>query len=229
MHLRLLVLLAAFSLSSTVVAQEAPEATADPEAPEARRDRITELGVGPALVSWSTPPGVVDYRNLSGALALHHRNVYLLGGVFGFHWSNDVVFHDWKAMGDAYAWYFDDERPTNGSARALKFTALWPGLILIPFGGANYSSGGGLSFYFLPSFPTVYLDIGANATLFLRLSDPEMRADFAIGAHGSVGVDVTKRVGFSGRVLWGAPVIHSFIDGGARHVVTTSLNANLLF
>ena len=46
MHLRLLVLLAAFSLSSTVVAQEAPEATADPEAPEARRDRITELVAG---------------------------------------------------------------------------------------------------------------------------------------------------------------------------------------
>jgi len=206
---------------ATEPASKTPADATDEAAPEKEKaKRGSSLGVGPGLVFWSPPPTEQEYE-LSLGVALQTRKVFLLGGIVGFEWTNDVVFHDWAAMGAAYSWLFTDQ---GDGAQALKVSLLWPGIFLIPFGGANYASGIGLVVYTSPSVPAVYFDAGAQLNLYLRLSDPDFRADFAIGAYGGLGYDFLEKVGTSVRVLWGSPLIHGLADKKPRTVVTAIWN-----
>lgn len=227
MHYRLLAFL--LFVSTPAIAQEKPveqpAAATEPEEGEEKgekAERGSSLGIGPGLVFWSPPPGEADWDTSVG-VALQTRKVWLLGGIFGFEFTNDVVFHDWAAMGAAYDWFFS-ATSEDGGLNALKWSLLWPGLFLIPFGGANYGSGVGIIVYTSPRVPAAFFDIGAQANLYLRLSDPDFRADFAIGAYGGLGYDFAEKFGTSLRVMWGSPLVHSVMDGKPRTVVTTLLN-----
>lgn len=180
----------------------APSAGAPAAAPSAgegkRGQRRFMIGAGPGLVFW--PPSGVDATEgeVKPAIALRTRNTFLAaGGIIGLEWTNDIVFHDFEAMGDAYKWYFRDPEE-GGLNKGLKLGALWPGMILVPFGGANYTTGGGLLVYTSPRAPAAFFDIGANFNLFLHLSDPDFKADISIGAYGGGGYEFTKVFSVSG-------------------------------
>lgn len=202
----------------------AEPATAEPQAEKEKFTRKNTFGIGPGFAFW--PPqndDPTDVTDVSPGLALQFRRAGKIAGVFGFEWANDIVFHDWKGMGDAYNWYFGNAEDDTAAALRL---VLWPGLILIPFGGANYSTGFGLVIWTSESLPAVYFDIGANLNLWLRLSDPDFRADFGLGAFGGIGFDLFENFGANLRVLWGVPAIHTLIRQTSSGITQVVLNIN---
>jgi hypothetical protein len=234
---RTIAMLACLLLASPAQGQETspsqPERlSADEEAPtkdeEKRDQRFFTLGLGPSLVFW--PPGPDDESgDVAPSIAVETRNVFLTSGRYiGWEWTNDVVFHDFQAMGDAYDWYFR-EPEEGGLSQGVKLGLLWPGLILIPFGGANYTTGGGLIVYTSPSAPAAFFDVGAQLNLFLRLSDPDFKADFSIGAYGGGGYEINDFLSVSARLNWGTPLIHNIQNDTAGSIWTMLVTTNLAF
>ena len=208
-----------------------PTSAAQPQEPEPEKEKFqrkTTFGFGPGFVFW--PPQRDDpedsYETIP-ALGVQYRRILSLHGVFGFEFSTDITFHDWKAIGDAYGWFFD--KPSDESDedwRAVKLGAGWPLLLLVPFGGANYQLGVGAIIFTSQSLPAVYFDAGFNMALWLRLSDPDFRADFGWGLYGGAGVDIFKSLGANVRVMWGAPLIHTFVRKTSGGITTVTFNLN---
>ncbi len=191
--------------------------------------RKKTFGIGTGVVFWPPSDDVVDDKvDVAPALTLQTRAAFPLGGsVFGFEWTNDIVFHDWRAMGDAYEWYFAEAETESGDdIRPTKLLLLWPGLILIPFGAANYTTGFGLVVWTGKTVPSMYFDGGMNLNLYLRLSDPQFRADFGFGLYGGMGIDLFKNVGMNIRFLWGSPFIHTLIRKTSGGITTLMFNIN---
>lgn len=227
------------ALAPSAHAQGEPAQTPQPQPaiePEAKptslkappQMRKNTLGIGPGFVFWPPPRSEPDGTyEIAAALALQHRKAVPIAGIIGWEWTTDIVFHDWKGMGDAYKWYFAPaETEDEKDMRAIKTGLLWPGLILIPFGGANYTTGFGLVVWTSRSLPAVYFDAGINLTLWLRLSDPQFRADFGFGPYGGVGFDMLENVGANLRVMWGAPAIHTLLRQSSGGITTVTLNIN---
>lgn len=203
-----------------------PAGTTAPDVSEApgtqkpkRENNSFSLGLGPAVVAWP-PAGERESVDVAPGFSLHARTVYLAGGIIGFEWTTDVVFQDFETIGNGYKWFFskDPDEPDSSSA-ALKIAA-WPALLLIPFAGANYQTGIGAVIYTSPRVPSLYLNFGVNVALYLRISDPEFRADFGGGLYGGLGVDITKTIGVSMRTMWGLPLIHQLTGKTSNGIAT---------
>lgn len=211
---------------SADAAGTAPVGQPEPEVqPEFRKNTF---GIGAGLVFWPPSKDVVDDTvDIAPAITLQLRKAVPLVGNVGFEFTSDIVFHDFKAMGSAYDWYFKKgETEEAEDNRAMRALLLWPGLILIPFGAANYTTGFGLVVWTSKLLPSMYFDGGLNLNLFLRLSDPQFRADFGFGVYGGLGLDLFKNMGMNVRATWGTPLVHTLIKKTSSGITTLMFNIN---
>ena len=164
------------------------------------------------------------------AVTFTYRNIYRITENFGVHSTASIMFHDFEAMGDAYGWYAKepevpedpDEEPRD--YRLLKYFLLFPGLLLIPFAGANYQGGGGVTLNTPPQAPSLFVDVGVSAGLMLRPSDEDFIADMGLGGYGGVGFQISRHFALYSRVHFEQPLVRLFLDVESNHALSGTLS-----
>ena len=192
----------------------------DPERKRAFYSNTTGIGGG---LMWITGPDL--NRDPVGTLSLEFRKSFVVAGLFGLEWLTSITVHDWETIGNVYKWYNKGDKDDV----TLKYTLLFPGLLIAPFFGSNLASGFGLVVYTAPQAPSFYFDAGGQLAIFLRPSDPDLKFDIGFGAYGGLGFDFSAHVGLGLRVLWSPAAIHSLINRSKRNVVTGSAMLNFKF
>jgi hypothetical protein len=185
-----------------------PPAPPPPPAPTSRAGFYTG-GAGLGFFALSPTGDHTSYRG-DPALILQGRRVASVSRQFGFEFITSAVFHDWEVMGDAYEWYFTDtdDDPDRSNVGA-KLLLLWPGLVLVPFFGANLGTAVGGIFYFSPKAPSFFIDAGAELQFMLRPSDDDFLVDVGFGFYGGFGIELTDRLGMSIRTSFVPPLFHA--------------------
>lgn len=196
-----------------------PEKSEEAEEPEGftRKGFHSQFGFGPGMLWLPDRTAIDDARH--PAIALGFRTIFGASDQIGMELVTDILIHDFEAMGDAYGWYSEGDR----DAKALKYGALWPGLIFIPFGASNYSFGFGVIGWTSPEVPAVFFDGGLQMLLYLRPSDPVHKIDFGGQLYVGAGLDFSELVGLSYRFSWAPPALLSLFQTYDEHIMQMSL------
>lgn len=128
-----------------------------------------------------------------------------------------VLLHDY----DVIRWSTDRyDRVDDGDARGHLYRG--SGVLLSPFGVANYEGGLGAVSFLGTSAPRPFVRVGATASLLLRVTDPDHRIDLGFGGYVGIGLQLSDSINFSVAANVSNPVVHDFMDAGYWYFLTTT-------
>jgi len=193
-------------------------ATSIPDSPtptQVRPRSFSAIGLGGGL--WMlTHGGTGGGALLHPSVVLEIRRGWNVADQLGLELVTNIAFHDFEAIGDAYAWYgIKDEW------QFWKFAVLWPGLVLAPLVGSHLSNGAGIVIYSGALPPTVIFDAGVTVSMFLRPSDSEFL--FGFGAFAGLGLEISGHATALLRFVWGPPTLNSVFTDIDDHVLSWML------
>lgn len=182
---------------------------------------IFSIGAG-AYRLWRTDDANAD--PFGPSITFEYRRLNPLGAYVAFEWNSTLNIQDFKTIGRFYDWYF-----AKGDDRTTRLLLLWPGLILAPLAGSNFSTGPGFAFFTSDLPPRLSFDLGMQATAFLRPSFDSLRFDVGVQSFAGLSYQATTSFGFGVRGSYGVPIFHGLDEGWKARAVHVAATVNLCF
>jgi hypothetical protein len=128
-----------------------------------------------------------------------------------------ILLHDYNLIRWTTERY---DRVADGDAQGHLYRG--SGVLLSPFGVANYEGGLGAVSFLGTSAPRPFVRVGATASLLLRVTDPEHRIDLGFGGYVGLGLQLSDTINLSVAANVSNPVVHDFMDSGYWYFLTTT-------